>query len=178
MAALIAKLGILATLIVVPANAGLANNYGESLAWQFQTTTDKVSLAIIQDMIQKKKHGFYAAPIYTTNIDRQFNCNVTASAIGNNGTNSTIANSPSTNGNTATATGNSDTTDILGWTPSGTSVTGNQTNSGTVQSEVNGSTSTAVRGRAWQALNSTQTNSGNQTANVSGSTGCSFGTLN
>jgi len=57
-------------------------------------------------------------------------------------------------------------------------VTGTQTNSGEVQSNVTGATSTDVRGRAWQALNSTQTNSGNQTANVSGSTGCSFGTLN
>jgi len=178
MANFIARVGIVATLLVIPANRALANNYGESLAWQFQTTADKVNLAIIQDMIQKRKHGFYAAPIYTTNIDRQFNCNVTSSAIGNNGTNSTIANSPTTNGNTATATGNSDTTDIHGGAPSGTSVTGDQTNSGTVQSEVNGSTSTDVRGRAWQALNSTQTNSGNQTANVSGSTGCSFGTLN
>jgi hypothetical protein len=161
---------------VVPATQASANNYGESLAWQFQTTADKVNLAIIQDMIQKKKHGFYAAPIYTTNIDRQFNCNVTASAIGNNGTNSTIANSPTTHGNTATATGNSDTTDIHSGTPS--SVTGNQTNSGNVQSNVTGATTSDVEGHAWQALNSTQTNSGNQTANVSGSTGCSFGTLN
>lgn len=175
MTSCLARTAILAVLLV-PANQALANNYGESLAWQFQTTADKVNLAIIQDMIQKKKHGFYAAPIYTTNIDRQFNCNVTSSAIGNNGTNSTIANSPTTHGNTATATGNDTTTDIVGGTPS--SVTGTQTNSGEVQSNVTGATSTDVRGRAWQALNSTQTNSGNQTANVSGSTGCSFGTLN
>ncbi len=62
MASSLARTAILAVLLV-PANQALANNYGESLAWQFQTTADKVNLAIIQDMIQKKKHGFYAAPI-------------------------------------------------------------------------------------------------------------------
>ncbi|MGE5723263.1 MAG: hypothetical protein ACM3YM_12470 [Sphingomonadales bacterium] len=148
------------------------------MAWQFQTTADKVNLAIIQDMIQKKKHGMYAAPLYVTNIDKQFNCAVSASSVGNNGTNSMVANSPSTNGAKSTATGNNNSTDVHTGDPGSTDVTGSQDNSGAVHSSIDGGTSTQVHGKAWQALNNTQTNSGDQTASVSGSTGCTFGPLN
>src|SRR3954468_6510501 len=84
--------------LTLPVQGALANNFGESVAWQFETTNDKVNLSIIQDMIQRKKHGMYAAPVYTTNIDKQFNCNVASNATGNAATNSNVANSPSTNG--------------------------------------------------------------------------------
>jgi hypothetical protein len=167
--------------------AASANNLGENGAWQFQTSTDKANQAAVQDMIQKRKSGYYAAPAYTTNIDRQYNCNVAPTAVGNEGTNSTLANSPSTTGVSATATGNANTTQVRGdgsqveGTPvrsGGSQADTGQTNTGAVGSFVRGSTSTDVRGWADQALNSDQNNSGNQTANVSGSSACAFGALN
>jgi len=157
------------------ASPALANNVGENVAWQFQTSADKVNQAAIQDMIQKRKSGYYAAPIYTTNIDHQYNCNVAATAQGNQGTNSTIANSPTTSGNSASAIGNNNVTDV-GY--GGGSADSDQNNSGSVGSSVHGSTSTSVRGWADQALNSTQTNSGDQFASVEGSSACQFGALN
>lgn len=154
----------------------LANNIGENGAWQFQTSADKVNQAAIQDMIQKRKNGYYASPVYTTNIQRQYNCNVAATSQGNQGTNSTIANSPTTSGNSASAIGNNNDTSLGGH--GGGVATSDQTNAGSVGSSVNGSTSTSVHGSADQALNSNQTNSGNQYANVEGSSACAFGALN
>ena len=58
----------------------MANNVGENHAWQFETTTDKVNKAAITDMIEKKKSDYYAAPIYNTNIERQYNCSVASTA--------------------------------------------------------------------------------------------------
>jgi hypothetical protein len=54
-------------------------------------------------------------------------------------------------------------------------VTGSQDNSGAIHSNIDGGTSTDVRGDVDQVLNNTQTNSGNQSASVTGSTGCAFG---
>jgi hypothetical protein len=153
-----------------------ANNAGENIAWQFQTTSDKVNQAAIQDMIQKRKSGYYAAPIYTTNIERQYNCNVSATAQGNQGTNSTIANSPTTTGSSANATGNDNHTHVDG--PGSGTAASDQNNSGSVGSSVNGGTVTRVRGSADQALNSEQTNSGDQHASVDGASACQFGLLN
>jgi hypothetical protein len=168
----------IAAVFVLPSQAS-ANNYGESLAWQFQTTTDKVNQAIIQDLIQKRKHGMYAAPVYNTTIEKQFNCTVQSSAIGNNGTNTMVGNSPTTSGAVSNATGNNNSTDVhSGKTGTGNDVTGSQDNSGQVHSSIDGGTSTDVKGDVDQVLNSTQTNSGNQSASVSGSTGCAFGPLN
>lgn len=167
-----------ALLIALPSQAAIAGNYGESIAWQFQTTADKANLAFVADLIQKRKSGFYAPPVYTTNIDRQFNCNVSASAVGNNGVNSTIANSPSTTGARADATGNANDTNVRGGGSAGSNVGTDQSNTGNINSSVVGSTRTNVRGDAYQALNSTQTNSGNQTSTVNGSTACTFGALN
>ncbi len=153
-----------------------ANNVGENVAWQFQTTADKVNQAAIQDMIRKRKSGYYAAPIYTTNIERQFNCNVSATAQGNQGTNSTIANSPTTTGSSATATGNDNHTHVDG-TGAGSAET-DQDNSGRIGSSIDGGTYTRVHGSADQALNSEQTNSGDQYASVDGASACQFGALN
>ena len=169
--------GALASLLVAFAGTGLANNVGENAAWQFQTSADKTNQAAIQDMIQRKKAGSYGAASTTNNsntyIGRQFNCDVNATAQGNQGSNSTVANSPSTSGANANSTGN----DSTGWSGDGTVNTG-QANTGTVGSQVNGSTTTGVQGWANQALNSNQTNSGSQSASVSGSTACAYGTLN
>jgi hypothetical protein len=154
----------------------LANNVGENVAWQFQTTADQVNKAAIQDMIQKRRSGYYAAPVYTTNIGRQYNCDVAATAQGNQGTNSTIANSPATSGASASAIGNDNDTRVGG--SDGSVADSSQKNTGSVGSSVRGATTTSVHGSASQALNSTQTNSGDQTASIEGSTACAFGALN
>jgi hypothetical protein len=152
-----------------------ANNAGENSAWQFQTSADKANQAAVQDMIQRKKAGSYGAANYTTNnyVGRQYNCDVSATAQGNQGSNSTVANSPSTSGAAANSTGNANT----GYGGTGAITTG-QANSGAVGSSVNGSTSSSVQGWSSQALNSNQTNTGTQNASVSGSSACAFGALN
>ncbi|WP_233102020.1 hypothetical protein [Variovorax sp. IB41] len=156
----------------------LANNVGENAAWQFQTSTDKVNQAAIQDMIRKQKSGYYAAPVYNTtnNVGRQYNCNVAANSTGNDGNNSTVANSPSTAGATSGASGNDSRTAV--GTTGGATVGTSQANSGPVASGIVGGTSAQVQGAANQALNSNQGNTGAQTASVAGSSACAFGVLN
>src|SRR4051812_13991743 len=120
-----------AVAVAAVSTPAFANNYGESLAWQFLTTADKVNQAIIQDLIQKRKHGMYAAPVYNTTIEKQFNCTVQSSAIGNNGTNTMVGNSPTTSGAVSNATGNNNSTDVhSGKTGTGNDVSGSQDNSG------------------------------------------------
>jgi hypothetical protein len=53
------------------ASSAAANNVGENYAWQFPTTADKLNRALIQDIIEKKRGGYYSPPTYITNIDRQ-----------------------------------------------------------------------------------------------------------
>lgn len=166
------RTGLLVVLLaVVAVPVALANNVSESAAWQFQTSADKVNQAAVQDMIQKRNMGYYTAPVYTTNIDRQINCNQSANATGNASDQGAAALSPSNSGASGTAKGNeSSSTD-------GQS-SNDQGNSGGVGSHITGNTTTAVNGSADQALNNNQHNSGTQTASVAGSTGCTFGVLN
>jgi len=163
-------------LLLTSVSTAQANGVGENQAWQFQTTADKVNQAAIQDMIQKRKSGYYAAPVYTTNIERQYNCDVNASAQGNQGSNTSIANSPTTTGSSSRAIGNDNATDING---TGTADAGSfQGNDGDIGSRIDGGTRTSVHGSAQQALNSDQSNTGDQVASVDGSTACQFGALN
>lgn len=163
-------------LCAVPA---VANNVGENGAWQFETTADMANRVFIEDMRQKKKSGYYAAPIYTTNIDKQYNCAVSSLAAGNQSTSSSVANSPSTTGNSASSIGNTDSTSLYpGTNGSSDSIFGSQSNDGSVGSAVTGNVEANVRGDAFQTLNTTQTNSGNQTADVTSSNACQFGVLN
>lgn len=168
------------SLASVPAMA--SNDVRENGAWQFRSSADKANLAAVEDMVRRKKSGYYAAPVYTTNIDRQYNCSISAAANGNEGTTSAVANSPSTSGANASSIGNSNGTSIdgSGYDLGGTASNSNdQSNRGSVGSSVRGSTNSNVRGNATQALNSTQSNTGNQSASVQGASGCSFaGPLN
>lgn len=166
---------LIGLLALVAAPVALANGAGESAAWQFQTSTDKVNQAAVQDMIQKRNMGYYTAPVYTTNIDRQINCNQSANATGNDSNQGAAALSPSNSGATSDSTGNANTN--TGGVD-GSQSSSEQGNSGSVGSSVNGNTTTHVSGSADQALNSKQNNSGNQSASVAGSTGCTFGVLN
>lgn len=169
-------IGIIVAMATAPAPV-LANNYGESLAWQFKTSADRANQAAILDMIERRRGGYYAAPIYTTNIARQYNCSIVATATGNSSAQTALANSPTVTGATSTATGN-DSATTVGDGHGGAAIDGAQTNSGTVSSGVTGATVTNVHGTASQALNSDQTNSGNQTAAVQDSRACAFAALN
>lgn len=159
---------------LVLASPALANNYGESAAWQFRTSADRANQAAILDIMEKRRAGGYASPAYTTTIERQYNCEVTATATGNVDSQTALAHSPTTTGATSGAQGNSSSSSVEG---AGSASSG-QTSSGLVSASVSGGTTVSVDGAAWQALNSTQTNSGAQSASVTGSTGCAFGTLN
>jgi hypothetical protein len=155
----------------------MANNYGESLGWQFQTSTDRANQAAVLDLILKQRGGYYATPVYTTNIARQYNCSIAATASGNSGTQTALANSPTVTGATSTATGNDNST-TMGGGHGTAGIDGTQANSGAVSSGITGATVTNVHGTAWQALNSSQSNSGSQTAQVQGSNACAFAALN
>ena len=158
-----------------------ANGLGENYSWQFATTVDRTNRAYLEDLRQKKKSGFYAAPVYNTNIGRQYNCNIASTATGNQGTNSTVASSPTSTGNTAQAKGNDSQTgyDLFGF-PGNVSADNAQTNNGKVLATTKGNIDTTVsKNNANQAINSTQGNAGaQQTATVNASTACSFGVLN
>lgn len=156
--------------------AAQANNYGESLAWQFRTSADRVNLAAIADLIEKRRSGNYQAPVYNTTIERQYNCGITSAATGNSDTQTALANSPSVTGATADANGNVNETSVS--SRSGASAGTDQANTGSVSAAVWGGTSANGSGTATQALNSTQTNSGDPSASVSDSTACAFGMLN
>lgn len=172
------SLAIAITIAAAAAPApALANNYAESVGWQFKTSADRANQAALLDIIEKRRGGYYAAPVYTTNIARQYNCSIAAGATGNSNGQSAVASSPTVTGATSSATGNSNDTTI-GDGGDGTSVKGHQVNGGAVQSGVRGSTSTTVHGSASQALNSTQANSGNQSAMVQDSNACTFAALN
>lgn len=166
----------IAAVVTAPVPA-FANNYGESLAWQFMSPAERAAQIAMLDMIEKRRGGYYAAPIYNTTIARQYNCSISATATGNSGVQTALANSPTVTGATATATGNNSMTSI-GAGRADTTVDSGQTNSGAITSGVEGATSATVRGAAWQALNSSQTNSGDQSASVQASNACAFGALN
>lgn len=153
------------------AAAAQANNVGENVAWQFQATSDKVNRAYLEEMRQRHQAG---PPIYNTYIDRQFNCNVNASALGNQGTNTTMA-SASDN---PTIAGSGSANDSL--TELGSEVAGQvkndvtQDNAGAISTSVTGSVTSSPSNQASQALNSDQANSGTQSASIASSSGCSF----
>jgi hypothetical protein len=178
----VARPRILGPLLALAALPGLAvpasaNNLGENYAWQFRTSADIANQAALLDLIEKRRGGYYAAPISTTNIARQVNCTIAADATGNSGAQSAVANSPTTTGAVSTAIGNANSATTGDGHGDG-AITGTQSNGGAVTSGVTGGTTTSVRGIAWQALNSTQGNSGNQNASVQGSNACAFGALN
>lgn len=161
---------------LVAAGPSSANNLGENSAWQFRTSADKANQAAVLDLIARRRSGYYAAPIYTTNIARQVNCSIGASAVGNSNGQSSVANSPSVSGATSTSMGNSNSATVDAGRGGGSNST--QGNSGQIVSGVTGDTETTVRGDAWQALNSSQSNSGSQSASVQNSSACTFAALN
>ena len=163
-------------------------------SWQFDTSADKANKALLEDLILRKKGGYYDAfkntynSYNTTNIEHQTNCNVTATSAGNSGNNANdgSASSPivSNDGtNTASATGNTSSNGLDADGPSGVvlapngdpvpvgSVDNNQDNSGAqtagVDSSSNAISSGAINaggGQNSQVLNSDQSNNGSTQA--------------
>lgn len=165
--------------IAASSPTALANNVGENFAWQFQTTVDRLNRAAVEDMRLKRLAGYYAAPVYNTYVDRQYNCSVNSSAKGNDSVSSAIGNSPSSAGNSASSLANTDTaTMVPGNGAQTSSISGSQSNSGEIESSASGDVQTSVRGDTFQTLNTDQQNSGNQSASVTGSNACQFGALN
>jgi len=160
----------------------------EGIPWQFQTSADRVNKAAVNDMIEKKKGGYYDAfhvsNQYSTTIERQVNCTFSPSASGNASSlaQDASASSPSTSassGNTAGATGNSNANS--GSLNQGGSVASNQSNTGQLSASVSASTSSnqmapinAASGHNQQDASVSQTNSGNQSTTVSASSACAF----
>jgi len=175
--AVLSTRALLGLALVTTSTSALANNYGESLAWQFASPADLAAQAGLRDLIERRRGGAYSAPAYTTNIARQVNCSVAATATGNSGLQSATANSPAVSGASATAIGNTNASGVTG-DHSNPNVTNGQDNAGAVSSSLTGATVARVDGAATQALNSTQSNGGTQSANVSGSSACAFGVLN
>ncbi len=154
-----------------------ANNYGESASWQFATPNDLATQTALRDLIERRRGGVFAAPIYNTRVDRQYNCSIAATATGNSGDQSAAANSPGVTGATSSATGNSNAATVAGDT-SIPNISSEQLNGGPVTSTLVGATTTTVSGSPTQVLNSNQANSGNQSASVTGANACAFGALN
>ncbi|MEY4140292.1 MAG: hypothetical protein RLZZ371_2474 [Pseudomonadota bacterium] len=200
------RLALVVAGLAMSALGVMANNLGENSGWQFGTTQDKVNRSVTLDQIEKKKAGYYDAirPVYnyTTYIERQYNCSLTSSTLGNSGTNSTTAtNSSPTVSNTGATTssalansasnsfpgsGSTNTSNATGATSASaayslpSSLANSQTNGGSLNSGVTGSNTnattgsvTAGSGASDQVLNSQQSNAGNLTASVVGSTACS-----
>lgn len=193
-------------LSMVPCAAALANGWLESRPWQFDTSADKANKAAVVDLIERKKGGYYDSfktnitnnNVNNTYIDRQVNCSVGASAVGNSGSNGMTgsASSPNVNNtssNNANTTGNSNSSGVNNSDPAGVVIDNNGTNPNTVVdtnqsnngsnlgSGVTNSASNSASGpiaanggTVNQALNSDQTNTGAQSASVANSTACSL----
>lgn len=181
-----------------------ANGFGENAPWQFETSADKANKALVEDLILRKKSGYYDSfkVTYNTtnnyNIGHQTNCTVSATAAGNSGSNSvsgqTSSPSVSNSGSTsADSTGNSSSNGYASQgqsgvvfdpngspIPSGT-VDNQQDNSGTQTAGVSDSSTSAsvgpinaAGGRNDLALNSNQSNGGSQSVSMTGTSACSL----
>ncbi len=196
----LALIALCATPALLPAPV-LANGYGESGSWQFETPQQQSTNAGIVDLIERKKGGYYdsfgpAQTYNNTNIGTQWNCTVSSAAAGNTGNNTPTAltSSPTVSSNPnlgASTTGNSNSSSLGGapgvayalnsMTNPLNGVSNNQSNSGsTLGSTVSGSSNSTSLGPVStgggttnQALNSNQGNSAPQTSTITGSTACS-----
>ena len=200
------KLVLTVSSLALLACGARANNLGENADWQFSSSQDRVNKSAVLDQVEKKKGGYYDAvrPVYnyTTYIERQYNCALSASTVGNVGTNSTAAsnssptvtNSSSTSSsaaansatNSAPGSGSTNTSNASGAASSSaayslpSSLSNSQSNGGSLSAGVTGSNTNASTGAvsagagtSHQVLNSQQSNAGNLSASVAGSTACS-----
>jgi hypothetical protein len=169
--------------VAVASTAALANGLFENRPWQFQSSADRANKAIVLDLIQRKKGGFFDSfgPAQTSLQNSFFNmdCYITADAAGNISSSEMGASTSSPDiapgsDMVAGSTGN----EALNAGGSGP-LNSSQTNTGTQSSSVSDNTATvgdvdASGGTTDQVLNNTQDNLGNQHASVNDSTACSI----
>lgn len=169
-----------AALLLPPLSAAQANGLFENRSWQFQTSADRANNAIVRDMIERKKGGFYdsfAPPTITNNVVNQ-DCFIAADATGTHADSaleSTVS-SPTTNpgsGHHADATGNTSDNIAAGEGP----LNSDQGNTGDQSASVSDNSASvgdvdASGGQSDQVLNNEQANFGDQTASVSDSNAC------
>jgi hypothetical protein len=174
-----------------------ANGYGESGSWNFQTSQDRVNKAVVTDMIEKKKNGYYNAIKstynYNTYIDKQVNCTLSSVTTGTSGSNGLQASASSpvlNNTGTTSASGAANTasnglsqSSLTGVFNTNTSPPGSissgQSSSGALNSSISASSNSASTGEVVanggttdQVLNSQQSNSGILTSSISASSAC------
>jgi hypothetical protein len=185
-------LGALASMLVLAALPARANNIGENAAWGFETTQERTLKATNLDLVERKKAGYYDSIktiiTNTTYIQNQTNCSVSASTVGNSGSNgmTSYTSSPVVSGSATTSAGttaNGASNSALGASglySAASGLSNSQSNSGSLTSGVSGAITSGTTGnvganggQSSQVLNSAQTSSGTLTASVLGSTACS-----
>jgi hypothetical protein len=167
----------------IGSSEAIANGYGESSPWQFESAQERsVNLSAV-DVMERKRGGYYdgfTTTVYNsnvTNIGSQVNCSNVATAIGNEASNSQVGNSINTDqlGTVSSqSAGNSNLNDV-GY--GGGTAGADQANSGSLASSVTGSTvglsnGSGTNGSSRNYLLNDQYNSGNQTAGVDSSIAC------
>lgn len=165
-------------LIVIMSGAASANGLFENRSWQFRTSADRANNAVVLDMIERKKGGYYdgfsVTNNHTTNIGTQVNCSNVADATGNIAQNSQTANSPNVNNSTETSSSSAGNVADNNTAGDGQDGIGNdQGNSGNVSSGISNSNTSSSSGPinggpSNQDLHNHQNNSGNQYASASG----------
>ena len=181
-----AKVGLLglSTIMILPC-AAAANGLGDGVSWQFDTSADKANKAVVADLIEKKRGGYYdgfdsTTTVYsTTNIGSQVNCNNIADAAGNIAENvqgGSAADIDPASSLNSDATGN-ESTSAFGSDGASGDVDSAQDNTGEISSGIDGSSSSSDVtdvgvGNTAQDLVNDQDNSGNQNAGVDSSTAC------
>ena len=133
------------------AGVAQANNVSENGAWQLPSTGEKVNKAYLERLRLEQNAKAFGAPVYNTVVQRQYNCSVASTALGNSET--SAINAASGGGNT---------------------LSGSQSNDGPINSGAAGNVSVGVQGNPNQVLNNEQSNSGSQAASVDGSSACNF----
>lgn len=161
----------------VPASA---NGLYENRSWQFMSTADRANKAIVADLIERKKGGFFDSfgPPRVTNNIFDMDCFIAADATGNaaKGSADATTSSPTTSPGSdlvADSTGN----EALNAGGGGGPLNSDQTNTGNQQASVSDNTASvgdvdASGGTTTQILNNDQENWGDQHAKVIDSNAC------
>lgn len=171
-------LAAMAAFLLAPSPGAEANGLFENRSWQFQTSTDRANKAVVLDLIERKKGGFFdsfAPPSVTNHFT---NCNLVADAAGNVSTSDMYASTSSPeiapgSNMTADSTGNDAINSQGGDGP----LNNDQSNTGNQHANVSDNTATvgdvdASGGTTNQTSNNVQNNTGNQTINLSDVTVC------
>jgi len=167
--------------MIFSAFSASANGLGEDVSWQFRTSAERANLAVVTDLIEKKKGGFYdgfnTTNHITTNIGAQVNCNTVADATGNLANSDLGGSAPNQNASGDIVSDSVGNEVVEGGEGQAGTAANDQVNSGTVgstvtDSGVNSSNGSVSTGDTDNVLNNDQDNSGDQLASVNGSTTC------